>query len=93
MARTLGLGSLSFWRYRNVTERHEFARRVRPCQCAGQSTHGRYAATQFRKRGYEMVDWICDYYTKLGSLPVRSDVQPGDCLAGHFHVAPLQQVP
>ena len=33
---------------------------------------------QFRKRGYAMVDWICDYYSRVGSLPVRSPVQPGD---------------
>ena len=35
------------------------------------------ADAQFRKRGYEMVDWICDYYSRVGKLPVRSPVQPG----------------
>ena len=32
---------------------------------------------QFRKRGYAMVDWICNYYATVGGMPVRSQVQPG----------------
>ena len=37
--------------------------------------HG--AASQFRQRGKEMVDWICDYYSGVGDRPVRSSVEVG----------------
>lgn len=29
---------------------------------------------QFRRRGYEMVDWICDYHSRVEGLPTRSQV-------------------
>lgn len=29
---------------------------------------------QFRRRGYEMIDWVCDYHSRVGDLPVRSQV-------------------
>ncbi|MCX2743404.1 pyridoxal-dependent decarboxylase [Mangrovivirga sp. M17] len=32
---------------------------------------------EFRKRGYEMVDWIADYFKDLESLPVKPDITPG----------------
>ncbi|WP_233517459.1 aminotransferase class V-fold PLP-dependent enzyme [Geodermatophilus marinus] len=33
---------------------------------------------EFRRHGHEVVDWIADYWTRVGSLPVRSPVAPGD---------------
>ncbi len=33
---------------------------------------------EFRKQGKEMIDWIADYYEKLDSFPVLSQVKPGD---------------
>ena len=30
---------------------------------------------QFRSRAHEAVDFICDYYSKVDSLPVRSAVE------------------
>ncbi|MGY1594615.1 pyridoxal-dependent decarboxylase [Geodermatophilus sp. SYSU D00708] len=33
---------------------------------------------QFRRHGHEVVDWIADYWTRIGSFPVRSPVGPGD---------------
>jgi aromatic-L-amino-acid decarboxylase len=36
---------------------------------------------EFRAAGHAAVDWIADYWTDLGSLPVRSPVAPGDVLA------------
>jgi len=27
--------------------------------------------------GYEVVDWIADYFTRLDDLPVRPNVKPG----------------
>jgi aromatic-L-amino-acid decarboxylase len=32
----------------------------------------------FRKYGYECVDWIVDYLTNLEKLPVRAQVKPGE---------------
>eukprot|EP00208_Stichococcus_sp_RCC1054_P005457 CAMPEP_0206146194 /NCGR_PEP_ID=MMETSP1473-20131121/29683_1 /ASSEMBLY_ACC=CAM_ASM_001109 /TAXON_ID=1461547 /ORGANISM="Stichococcus sp, Strain RCC1054" /LENGTH=524 /DNA_ID=CAMNT_0053542663 /DNA_START=1063 /DNA_END=2637 /DNA_ORIENTATION=+ len=34
-------------------------------------------AEEFRRRGYEMVDWICDYHSRVEGLPTRSQVHPG----------------
>jgi aromatic-L-amino-acid/L-tryptophan decarboxylase len=36
---------------------------------------------QFRRHGHEVVDWIADYWTRVGSLPVRSPATPGDVRA------------
>src|SRR3954451_6061129 len=36
---------------------------------------------QFRQYGHEVVDWIADYWTRIGSFPVRSQVSPGDVRA------------
>jgi aromatic-L-amino-acid decarboxylase len=33
---------------------------------------------QFRKHGHEVVDWIADYWSRIGSFPVRSEAAPGD---------------
>jgi aromatic-L-amino-acid decarboxylase len=35
------------------------------------------SSAEFRKHGYEMVDWISDYMDRVGSLPVLSQVEPG----------------
>src|SRR5664279_856018 len=34
-------------------------------------------AEQFRQHGKEVVDWIADYYERVESLPVLSQVRPG----------------
>ena len=36
---------------------------------------------QFRQHGHEVVDWIADYWTRVGTLPVRSQVAPGEVRA------------
>jgi len=33
---------------------------------------------EFRKQGHAVVDWIADYYDKIETYPVLSQVQPGD---------------
>ncbi|MBS3977930.1 MAG: aminotransferase class V-fold PLP-dependent enzyme [Syntrophomonadaceae bacterium] len=33
---------------------------------------------QFRKFGYEFVDWVADYFAEVGDYPVRSRVKPGE---------------
>ena len=32
----------------------------------------------FRRHGHDLVDWIADYYERIESFPVLSQVQPGD---------------
>ncbi len=34
--------------------------------------------TQFREYGYAVIDWIADYYKNIESLPVLSQVKPGE---------------
>ena len=36
---------------------------------------------QFRQHGHEVVDWIADYWARIGSFPVRSQVSPGEVRA------------
>jgi aromatic-L-amino-acid/L-tryptophan decarboxylase len=36
---------------------------------------------EFRRLGYQMVDWIADYWARLESFPVRAAVAPGEVLA------------
>jgi aromatic-L-amino-acid/L-tryptophan decarboxylase len=36
---------------------------------------------EFRQHGHQMVDWIADYWSRVGSLPVRSPLGPGDVRA------------
>jgi aromatic-L-amino-acid/L-tryptophan decarboxylase len=36
---------------------------------------------QFRQHGHQVVDWIADYWSRVGTLPVRSQVSPGDVRA------------
>jgi aromatic-L-amino-acid/L-tryptophan decarboxylase len=33
---------------------------------------------EFRRRGREVVDWVADYMERVGDLPIRSTVAPGD---------------
>jgi aromatic-L-amino-acid decarboxylase len=48
---------------------------------------------QFRQHGHEVVDWIADYWSRLGSFPVRSQVAPGDVRATLPDAAPEQGEP
>jgi aromatic-L-amino-acid decarboxylase len=36
---------------------------------------------EFRKHGHEVVDWVADYYKRIESFPVLSQVQPGEIRA------------
>src|SRR5215813_12916720 len=36
---------------------------------------------EFRRHGYAMVDWIADYYSRVESFPVLSQVEPGQIRA------------
>ncbi|TFV82842.1 aminotransferase class V-fold PLP-dependent enzyme [Blastococcus sp. CT_GayMR20] len=48
---------------------------------------------QFRQHGHEVVDWIADYWSRIGSFPVRSQVAPGEVRAGLPATAPEQGEP
>ena len=48
---------------------------------------------QFRQHGHEVVDWIADYWARIGSFPVRSQVSPGEVRAGLPPTAPEQGEP
>src|SRR3978361_1004027 len=48
---------------------------------------------QFRQHGHEVVDWIADYWARIGSFPVRSQVSPGDVRAALPPEAPEQGEP
>lgn len=36
---------------------------------------------EFRQHGHDLVDWIADYYERIESLPVLSQVEPGEIRA------------
>ena len=33
---------------------------------------------EFRKYGYQLVDWIADYLTNIDDIPVLPGIKPGD---------------
>jgi aromatic-L-amino-acid decarboxylase len=45
---------------------------------------------EFRQYGRQVIDWIADYYERIESFPVLSQVSPGDIRAG-LPVDPPQQ--
>ncbi|WLT30537.1 pyridoxal-dependent decarboxylase [Geothrix sp. PMB-07] len=47
-------------------------------------------AQEFRRLGYQLVDWIADYREGLERLPVMSRVQPGDIRAAFPDHPPLK---
>ena len=47
----------------------------------------------FRKEGHALVNWIADYYERLESYPVLSQVKPGEIRAKLPSMAPLQGEP
>ncbi len=48
---------------------------------------------EFRERGHEVVDWIADYYKRIESFPVLSQVRPGEIRASLPAQAPQQGEP
>ncbi len=47
-------------------------------------------AEEFRRHGKEVIDWIADYYERVESLPVLSQVKPGEIRASLPANAPQQ---
>jgi len=44
----------------------------------------------FRRHGYAVIDWIADYYRRVETLPVLSQVKPGEIRAALPPNAPRQ---
>ena len=51
---------------------------------------GDMPAEDFRKYGYEIVDWIANYFEQIGEYPVLSQVQP-DWLKGNLPTSAPQR--
>lgn len=43
---------------------------------------------EFRKKGYEVVDWVADYIANIEKYPVLSQVKPGEIRSKLPHAAP-----
>jgi aromatic-L-amino-acid decarboxylase len=48
---------------------------------------------EFRQRGHEIIDWIADYWDNVETMPVRSEVTPGEVRAQLPDNAPEQGEP
>src|SRR5246127_105473 len=48
---------------------------------------------EFRRYGHAVVDWIADYYSRIESFPVLSQVKPGEIRASLPTAAPQQGEP
>src|SRR3954454_18246124 len=69
---------------------HDPAATVGPGGQYGCLVTGHMTPEQFRQHGHEVVDWIADYWARIGSFPVRSQVSPGDVRAS-LPVSPPEQ--
>jgi aromatic-L-amino-acid decarboxylase len=43
---------------------------------------GDMTASDFRRYGYQLVDWISDYFERIEEFPVLSQIRPGDLING-----------
>ena len=48
---------------------------------------------EFRRHGHAVVDWIADYYARIESFPVLSQVEPGQIRASLPPEPPMQGEP
>ena len=53
-----------------------------PNQPEGSAPSRHMTPAEFRRHGRAVVDWIADYYERIESYPVLSQVEPGDIRAG-----------
>ncbi|MCA1575148.1 MAG: amino acid decarboxylase [Acidobacteria bacterium] len=54
---------------------------------------GDMSAHEFRRFGYELIDWISDYFERIEDLPVLSQINPGDLKAQLPSSAPQKGEP
>ena len=57
----------------------------------GKSKH--LTPEQFRKQGYQMIDFIADYMANIESYPVRSQVEPGEIYRSFPQSPPVEGEP
>ncbi len=48
---------------------------------------------EFRRHGHELVDWMADFFTELGTLPITPAVEPGEIRRGLPLSAPQEGEP
>src|SRR5687768_9655141 len=51
---------------------------------------GDMKATEFRRFGHELIDWISDYFERIEEFPVLSQIEPGDLKAQLPTAAPAE---
>src|SRR5579884_2939382 len=64
-----------------------------PISSSAQNKSFHMTPEEFRKHGYAVVDWIADYYSRIESFPVLSQVKPGQIRASLAASAPVQGEP
>ena len=52
--------------------------------------YGDMPADEFKKYGYELIDWVTKYLENVGSFPVLPNIKPGDVKAQLPSSAPLK---
>jgi aromatic-L-amino-acid decarboxylase len=50
-------------------------------QKSGETQSFHMSADEFRQHGHAVIDWIADYYARIESFPVMSQVKPGEIRA------------
>src|SRR5688500_17173285 len=48
---------------------------------------------EFRRHGHALVEWVAEYMTRIGELPVQSSLEPGDVRALLPSAAPEEPEP
>src|SRR5437667_243812 len=71
---------------------HVFAQLMRPNRTPTEmeSSSNRMEPEEFRRQGHAVVDWIAEYYKRVESFPVLSQVAPGEIRASLPAQAPQQ---
>ena len=50
--------------------------------------HGDMPAEDFRKYGYQLIDWIADFFAEIDKHAVLPSIQPGDIVNKLPHTPP-----
>src|SRR5579884_3549644 len=61
-----------------------------PISSSAQKKSFHMTPEEFRKQGHAVVDWIADYYSRIESFPVLSQVKPGEIRSSLPASAPQQ---
>jgi aromatic-L-amino-acid decarboxylase len=61
-----------------------------PAEPQAQTKSFHMSPEEFRRHGHAVIDWIADYYSRIESFPVLSQVRPGEIRASFPVNAPQQ---